>query len=148
MPRRIQLSRKKGFRLPAGATVVSRPTKWGNPYRPGKLTRAQAVAFYRRDLVAGKLRVSAADARRELRGHALACWCPLDGPCHADVLLKVAAPSRRQRLPECIDEDDDREDRQARAECERLSQIHATARGEQPASVRSLCLAQRDGRLW
>lgn len=25
-----------------------------------------------------------------LRGKNLACWCPLDGPCHADVLLEVA----------------------------------------------------------
>ena len=25
-----------------------------------------------------------------LRGHDLACWCPLDQPCHADVLLEVA----------------------------------------------------------
>jgi len=90
LPRRIQLSRKKGFRLPASAIVVSRPTKWGNPYKPGKFTRAQAVASYRRDLLAGKLRVSAADARTELRGHDLACWCPLGGPCHADFLLKVA----------------------------------------------------------
>ncbi|EUA64977.1 hypothetical protein I542_5155 [Mycobacteroides abscessus 1948] len=28
--------------------------------------------------------------RRELRGHDLACWCPLDQPCHADVLLEIA----------------------------------------------------------
>jgi hypothetical protein len=26
----------------------------------------------------------------ELRGHDLGCWCPLDAPCHADVLLKIA----------------------------------------------------------
>lgn len=25
-----------------------------------------------------------------LRGKDLACWCPLDQPCHADVLLEVA----------------------------------------------------------
>lgn len=25
-----------------------------------------------------------------LRGRDLACWCPLDQPCHADVLLEVA----------------------------------------------------------
>jgi len=25
-----------------------------------------------------------------LRGHDLACWCPLDQPCHADRLLEVA----------------------------------------------------------
>lgn len=28
--------------------------------------------------------------RRELAGKNLACWCPLDQPCHADVLLELA----------------------------------------------------------
>ena len=28
--------------------------------------------------------------RTELRGKNLACWCPLGGPCHADVLLALA----------------------------------------------------------
>ena len=28
--------------------------------------------------------------RSELRGKNLACWCPLDQPCHADVLLELA----------------------------------------------------------
>lgn len=26
-----------------------------------------------------------------LTGHDLACWCPLDQPCHADVLLELVA---------------------------------------------------------
>lgn len=26
-----------------------------------------------------------------LRGHDLVCWCPLSAPCHADVLLELAA---------------------------------------------------------
>jgi hypothetical protein len=26
----------------------------------------------------------------QLRGKDLACWCPLDQPCHADVLLEIA----------------------------------------------------------
>jgi len=26
----------------------------------------------------------------ELRGRDLACWCPLNQPCHADVLLRLA----------------------------------------------------------
>ena len=33
MPKRIQLFRKKGWRKPEGAIVVSRPSKWGNPIR-------------------------------------------------------------------------------------------------------------------
>jgi hypothetical protein len=28
--------------------------------------------------------------REELAGKDLACWCPADAPCHADVLLKLA----------------------------------------------------------
>jgi len=45
-------------------------------------------------LRAGKLRVSVEDVRRELAGRDLACWCPLDGPCHADVLIEIANVSR------------------------------------------------------
>ena len=33
---------------------------------------------------------NAATIRAELAGHDLACWCPLDQPCHADVLLELA----------------------------------------------------------
>jgi hypothetical protein len=75
--------------LPEGTVVVTRPTKWGNPH-PLELGRAEAVRRYREDLLAGRLRVTAADAKRELRGRDLACYCPLDAPCHADVLLEVA----------------------------------------------------------
>lgn len=31
-----------------------------------------------------------AEIRAELAGKDLACWCPLDQPCHADVLLEIA----------------------------------------------------------
>jgi hypothetical protein len=33
---------------------------------------------------------SLAEIREELRGKDLACWCALDQPCHADVLLEIA----------------------------------------------------------
>lgn len=32
------------------------------------------------------------EIRTELAGRDLACWCPLDQPCHADVLLELANP--------------------------------------------------------
>jgi hypothetical protein len=32
--------------------------------------------------------------RYELSGRDLVCWCPLDQPCHADVLLELANPER------------------------------------------------------
>lgn len=51
---------------------------------------AEGVRRYRDDLLAGHLEVTVDDAKRELRGKDLACWCPLDHPCHADVLLEVA----------------------------------------------------------
>ncbi len=31
--------------------------------------------------------------RAELAGHDLSCWCPLDSPCHGDVLLELCAGS-------------------------------------------------------
>ena len=36
------------------------------------------------------LKVTADEIRSELAGKDLACWCPLDQPCHADVLLEIA----------------------------------------------------------
>jgi len=30
------------------------------------------------------------EIKRELRGKDLMCWCRLDHPCHADVLLEIA----------------------------------------------------------
>lgn len=32
VPFRVQLSRRRGWRLPANTAVVSRPTKYGNPF--------------------------------------------------------------------------------------------------------------------
>jgi hypothetical protein len=72
--------------------VVSRPSRWGNPHHIGpELTRAAAVQRFRDDLVAGRLAFTTSDVQRELAGKDLACWCPLDEPCHADVLLDVAS---------------------------------------------------------
>ncbi len=54
------------------------------------LGQEEAVRRYRDDLLAGRLAVTIDEAKRELRGCDLACYCPLDEPCHADVLLAVA----------------------------------------------------------
>jgi hypothetical protein len=98
-PRRVRLSRRRGWRKPDGVLVVARPSRWGNPHRIGDahpvtgrpMTRAEAVELYERDLLADELPdVRLSDVRRELAGRDLACWCPLDGPCHADVLLRAA----------------------------------------------------------
>jgi hypothetical protein len=77
--------------------VVSRPSKFGNPWHIGPNTdRATAVDLYRRWLkgdLGGHLsreRKTVLDAMPELRDRDLACWCPVDEPCHADVLLEMA----------------------------------------------------------
>jgi hypothetical protein len=46
--------------------------------------------LYRRDLIAGSLPFTTDDARREVKGKDLVCWCKLGASCHADVLLAVA----------------------------------------------------------
>ena len=89
--------------MPTGAVYVGRPTKWGNPYTVREYGRAQAVAGFRDELEtygavltiwyedhSALMGISPDVIREELRGRDLACWCPLDQPCHADVLLEVA----------------------------------------------------------
>jgi len=94
MNRRIQRRRTAGWRMPAGAVYVGRPGKWGNRFgaddTPGN--RTGAVALFR--LWVNQHPGYAAAARTELAGRDLACWCPLDRPCHADVLLEIANPGR------------------------------------------------------
>lgn len=71
--------------------MVARPSRWGNPFRVGvDGSRAECADRYRRALVEGNLAFTTEDVRRELAGADLACWCPLEEPCHADVLLEVA----------------------------------------------------------
>lgn len=93
MPHRIQLKRQRGWRKPADAVVVARPSRWGNPHPVRQHTteaHRSSVEAYRDDLLAGLLAFSVDDVRRELAGRDLACWCRPDLPCHADVLLEVA----------------------------------------------------------
>lgn len=91
MPQRIQRKRIRGWRMPAGAIYVGRPSKWGNPYRPNEMDeptpdrRKNAVLAFEISVLERH-----ADIKRELRGKDLACWCPLDQPCHADILLEIA----------------------------------------------------------
>jgi hypothetical protein len=62
--------------------------------------QADAVTAFEKDLLAGTLRtrtgqkwrnpVNVTDARQDLAGKDLVCACPLDEPCHADVLIRWA----------------------------------------------------------
>lgn len=96
-PVRIQRRRVKGWKMPPNTVSVTRPGKWGNPFADGKPYQTVAAGE--------RICQSAADAVRlftpiawcrreeivrELRGKNLACFCALDQPCHADVLLEIA----------------------------------------------------------
>jgi hypothetical protein len=87
--KRIQRQRTKGWRMPEGAIYVGRPTRWGNLFTLGPAWRR--VDGFRSHLehalAKGWMDPSYLD---DLRGAtALACWCPLDQPCHADVLIDL-----------------------------------------------------------
>jgi len=108
-PTRIHRSRKKGACQPldelgrkpvyVGRGRKSNPSKWGNPFKYLEGTkpkdkpaeRARVVSLYEDWLENDpKGRAVAAAAKSELRGLNLSCYCPLDGACHADVLLRIA----------------------------------------------------------
>jgi len=89
-PHRVQLSRKKGWRMPDNTVNVARPGRWGNPHQASHHGQDGAVRAFERDLIGGVLDFSVADVRRDLRGKNLACWCKPSERCHADVLLMVA----------------------------------------------------------
>src|SRR5512142_2496685 len=108
MPKRIQRKRTKGWKMPPNTIYVGRPGEWGNPFEvkdlPGfgwcvstwynHVTRIldtceseaeatiKAVERYEAYVKGFKL--------GSLRCKHLACWSPLNQPCHADVLLKLA----------------------------------------------------------
>jgi len=98
------------------------------------MTREEIIATHRRALIApsqslrlvrrmrdGVHYLSIEKVRLELAGKHLACWCPLDKPCHADTLLWVAnAP-----LDE-IKEASEQEYEITRAMAERIAALHPT----------------------
>lgn len=113
---RVQLSRKKGWRMPANTTKVDRGTIYGNPFPVTKIgsqwrVLIGCVAWWfdtERDAAAAAVhefenwlygfpthREFMPDRRKNLlwalpaeAGRNLGCWCKLDMPCHADVLLR------------------------------------------------------------
>jgi hypothetical protein len=90
-PIRIQRRRTRGWRMPAGAVYVGRPSAWGNRHQldsPHPRARTISLRHYIIDMARSPKLVEL--ARRELRGKDLSCWCPLTELCHADVLLAIA----------------------------------------------------------
>lgn len=105
MPERVQLSRKKGWRMPPNTVKVDRSTIYGNRYVIGGFPTlhidgelhdvpdaATAVRLHREELEY-RIQKSPGATRamlEPLRGKNLADWCALDAPCHADTLIEVA----------------------------------------------------------
>lgn len=93
IPVRIQRQRLKGWRMPPNTVYVGRPSRWGNPWTvEGWRSALDAVNEYRKALENPPTQffVEIVAQIGQLRGKNLACWCPLDQPCHADVLLEIA----------------------------------------------------------
>ncbi len=122
-PKRIKLERTEGWRKPDGVIVVTRPGKWGNPFtiesaiEAGMIERHDDPADQRKfvtDVFADWLASGPnsdwwfADGHERfvwmtanlatLKGKDLACWCPLEGYCHADVLIDYANGLIRHRI--------------------------------------------------
>ncbi len=107
-PIRVQLRRTKGWKMPPNTMKVDRSTRGGNPFKPRKATTCgcrSAGECGHRGLTLEEsvelFKITKIDQMRffpettgkylePLRGKNLACWCPLDQPCHADVLLEIA----------------------------------------------------------
>lgn len=95
MPERIQQKRIAGWRKPDNTVSVARPGRWGNPCRIGDVwqgalirTNLDAVVAFR-NWVANEFSY-VDEVRSLLAGKNLMCFCSLDEPCHADVLLEIA----------------------------------------------------------
>lgn len=107
-PVRIQRKRTKGYNMQSHSqsingldcVYVGRPSKWGNPYVVGKVTydyskrAATLVKVTDRETACELFEKIAHEFHpksiKDLRGKNIACWCPLDQPCHADILLRLA----------------------------------------------------------
>lgn len=109
-PVRVQRKRTKGWKMPDGAVYVGRPTRFGNPFKVGQDgSHDQCVALHRGWLTGtlpdheirqlfpriAEWLINMRHPRlgailRELPDKSVACFCPLDHSCHADVLLELA----------------------------------------------------------
>ena len=98
-PARIHLKRTKGYNMQTvslalnglPAVKVARPGIYGNPFKSPIPERA--VSLFRVWIAGQIIGHSKWRGRmKALRGKNLACFCPLDRPCHSDVLLEMANP--------------------------------------------------------
>jgi len=115
MPKRIQLSRKKGSKLPPNTIIVSRQNwgegrGWGNPYNwktdygfyRTKRRKTLAQSDFRNwmngnfewhkdffEVFTEQREWILAHLPELVKADFIACWCKTDEPCHGDVLIDL-----------------------------------------------------------
>lgn len=107
MPKRIQRKRVKGYRMPPNTVSITRPGKWGNPFKVGEsqwnpkqgrsglirpLTIDECLELYRAYVESCMNNPDSWMVKeiQEIRGKNLACFCKEGEPCHGDILLEIA----------------------------------------------------------
>lgn len=107
MPVGIQRRRVKGWRLPENTVCVDRSTRFGNLYSVEQYGRTEALHMFKDKLLWALDHVHKSNASMladekhfhwiaqhlgDLTGKNLACWCPLELPCHRNILLIASNP--------------------------------------------------------
>jgi hypothetical protein len=98
-PKRIQLSREKGWRLPDNAVKVDRSTQWGNPYRIGERMSMPMARHWGWDISPKGQKIVCEDASEAVKrfAHCLQ-W---DEAIHSDLLkgrpFRSRSPEPRSR---------------------------------------------------
>ncbi|MEV3853078.1 DUF4326 domain-containing protein [Streptomyces sp. NPDC050095] len=102
MPVRLRGKSQDAANLSTACAYVGPRSRYANPFRTGDrgpslvglpMDAAEAVDLFAATLRGPVGRCYAARFARALRGFDLMCTCPLDAPCHADVLLRLANES-------------------------------------------------------
>jgi Domain of unknown function (DUF4326) len=83
----LRIRRPTFFSPIAGAVLVARGTRWGNPFTVEEFGRERAIELYEAWLLE---QPDLLEQLPRLRGRLLACYCRLDEPCHGDVLARMA----------------------------------------------------------
>lgn len=73
--------------MPPNTVYVGRPTKWGNPYPEKKHGLEKSLDLYAAWL--GEQIRNNPEFLYPLKGKNLACFCSLNKPCHADIILDL-----------------------------------------------------------
>lgn len=103
---RIQRKCTRGWRMPANAIYVGRSSRWSNPYIIGQpsvdlggelVTNANWLPLF--EGYCERMLTRDPHWLDPLLNMFLACWCPLEQPCHIDVILRLLSARFRAFIP-------------------------------------------------